>query len=259
MTSAYQEQMTLFNETKTGKDSIDIVAVQFQDKYAPERFRGMEYSYFTLVPLTVGDVVIVPTKYGNGVARVSRTGITESEVDNKILPQMLTINQLPTGKRVESERVDAIEGAMFVRLDIKRPSEFFWLAKIRGVNISKCCKQCFYGESESRLYYETIGRQTPKVIELNVMPHKNYVAYYLCGLSKGYNHRLNTHLAFICFPGENLHYETSQVDVVITNARRVEFEQYIPNPLGYFTNEQRKCRNWIFANYLRDGMVEQYS
>lgn len=150
----------------------------------------------------------------------------------------------------------AEEGAMSVKLDIKRPSEFFWLAKIKGVDISQCCKKCFIGGSESRLFHDTRSRG-PLKIELDVQPHPKFTAYYLCGLSKGYVHELNTHLAFVHMPGESLHYETPQVEVAITDARRIEFEHYVPNPLGNFTDWQRKCRNWIFANFLRDGMLAE--
>ena len=34
----------------------------------------------------------------------------------------------------------------------------------------------------------------------------------------------------------------------------IDFQSYQPHPEGEFTEEQRTCRNWIFANYLLDGM-----
>ena len=48
--------------------------------------------------------------------------------------------------------------------------------------------------------------------------------------------------------------ENDRIRLVITDARQIDFEGYKPNPEGEFTEEQRACRNWIFANYLLDGM-----
>ena len=146
---------------------------------------------------------------------------------------------------------------MKVSLDIKRASQFFWLCKIRSVDISRCCKKCFRGESEGRLYHGTAYGQTPRFIELEVEPAKKYVAYYLCGLSAGFKYENNTHVAFAHVPGELLQVETEQIKLEISNAKRIDFEgaDYTPEPPGEYTDEQRACRNWIFANYIRDGMV----
>ncbi len=66
---------------------MDIVSVKFQSKKNPEEFSGREYSYFTQIPLEIGDVVVAPTKGGGSAAIVSRTGILESEltIDAKLL------------------------------------------------------------------------------------------------------------------------------------------------------------------------------
>ena len=151
------------------------------------------------------------------------------------------------------------ETNMKIFLDIKVPSEFFWVRKIRDVNISKCCAECFIGDSDTRMYHSTKQRQTPQYIELEIEPAERYVAYYLCGLAKNYYYQNNTHIAFINAPGEVLRLETSQINVTISNARRIDFEGegYIPNPEGEYTKRQRTCRNWVFANYVRDKMQEQ--
>lgn len=59
---------------------MSIVSVQFQNKQNPEIFSGREYSYFTAIPLKAGDVVAVPTKNGEGKAKVVKIGIKESEL-----------------------------------------------------------------------------------------------------------------------------------------------------------------------------------
>ena len=57
---------------------MDIVSVQFQSKQNPEVFSGREYSYYTAIPLNVGDIVVVPTKTREGKAKVTKIGIRES-------------------------------------------------------------------------------------------------------------------------------------------------------------------------------------
>ena len=148
-------------------------------------------------------------------------------------------------------------GTMKISLNIKRPSEFFWVRKIRGVDISQCCAKCFIGESDTRMYHATTNGQTPRSVEMEVKPGAQYVAYYLCGLSKNYFYQNNTHVAFVYAPGEMLRVETSQIELTISNARQVDFQKYVPKPEGVYNQRQRTCRNWIFANYIRDGLLQQ--
>ncbi len=145
---------------------------------------------------------------------------------------------------------------MHLTLDVKRYHEFFWLHDIRQVNINACCAQCFIGGRDNRVYYGTL-RQPTAHIDIDVREHPKAKAYYLCGLSAGYNYWQNTHVAFIPAEGETVEMDTPNMHLVITNARKIEFEHYKPNPKGYFTNRQRRCRNWIFANYINDGFLEE--
>ena len=143
---------------------------------------------------------------------------------------------------------------MHLTLEVKRYHEFFWLRDIRRVDIYKCCAECFIGKRDSRVYYGTLHK--PKaLIDNDVKEDENAVAYYLCGLSAGYNWYQNTHVAFVPAPSERIDIENDNIKLTITDARRIDFEGYKPNPPGYFTNRQRKCRNWIFANYINDGML----
>lgn len=57
----------------------DIVCVQFKGRYRDE-YCGPAYTYRADVPLRVGDIVNVPTKYGDSEARVSRVNVPESEL-----------------------------------------------------------------------------------------------------------------------------------------------------------------------------------
>ena len=112
---------------------------------------------------------------------------------------------------------------MHLRLEIRKKCNFFWLRDIRDVDI--------------------MVRQSPRA-----------KAYYLCGLSDGFVWELNTHVAFVPDSNSEVHIENDRIKLDITNARRIHFWDYVPNPPGVYTKSQRTCRNWIFANYLKDGM-----
>lgn len=144
---------------------------------------------------------------------------------------------------------------MHLTLEVKQYNEFFWLRSIRAVNIYKCCAECFIGQKDNRVYYGTLHK--PKAfIDIEVRHDPKAVAYYLCGLSAGYNWYKNTHVAFVPAPGETVEIDNENIHLVITDARRVDFASYKPNPHGFFTQKQRTCRNWIFANYINDGMLK---
>ncbi|WP_418710783.1 hypothetical protein [Allofournierella sp.] len=74
---------------------MDIVAVQYEARMEPGVFGGREYTYFAEVPLQMGDVVHVPTKFGSSLARVVRVGIPEYRVDDKVKQIMRHITNKP--------------------------------------------------------------------------------------------------------------------------------------------------------------------
>ena len=142
---------------------------------------------------------------------------------------------------------------MHLRLEIRKKCNFFWLRDIRDVDISQCCAKCFIGAKDNRVYYGTLHKSRA-VVELDVIQHPAAKAYYLCGLSDGFVWELNTHVAFVPDSNSEVHVDNDRLKLDITNARRIYFWDYVPEPLGNFTNQQRHCRNWIFAHYVKDGM-----
>ena len=92
---------------------------------------------------------------------------------------------------------------MHLKLYVKRYHEFFWLRDIEAVNIYECCAKCFIGGRDSRVYYGTLRKNTA-MIDIEVKENPKAEAYYLCGLSQGYNWYENTHVAFIPAPGEKV-------------------------------------------------------
>ncbi len=142
---------------------------------------------------------------------------------------------------------------MQLRLEIRKRCNFFWLRDIREVDIETCCAKCFIGAKDNRIYYGTLYK-SKAVVDIIVNQHPKAKAYYLCGLSDGFKWELNTHVAFVPDSESNIHIENDRIKLDITNARRIHFWDYTPNPPGYYSQQQRTCRNWIFANYIKDGM-----
>lgn len=142
---------------------------------------------------------------------------------------------------------------MRLTLEIKKKCSFFWLRGIYNARIDRCCAKCFTADTFHEVYEGTRYKEKA-LVELDIVPDTKVKAYYLCGLSKGFRYDDNTHVAFVPCEGQNIEIENDRIRLVITDARRIDFESYQPNPVGEFTHEQRTCRNWIFANYLLDGM-----
>lgn len=62
----------------------EIVHVQFEDRSNPGYFSGGSYSYIADHGLAVGDLVKVPTKYGERRAKVVRTDVPIRELQCKV-------------------------------------------------------------------------------------------------------------------------------------------------------------------------------
>lgn len=70
----------------------NIVGVQYKNQYSGE-YTGRAYTYYTDIPLEVGDVVKCPTKAGETVGRVAEINISEGRIDERIAPFMKTITE----------------------------------------------------------------------------------------------------------------------------------------------------------------------
>lgn len=138
-------------------------------------------------------------------------------------------------------------------LEVKQKCSFFWLRAINGVRIDKCCAQCFKGTAFHDVYEQTRYKDHA-LVEMDVPLLVGAKAYYLCGLSRGMKYDYNTHVAFVPCKGESISVDNDRIRLEISDARRIDFEHYEPHPEGEFTEQQRSCRNWIFANYIKDGM-----
>ena len=138
-------------------------------------------------------------------------------------------------------------------LEIKQKCSFFWLRGIRKVRIDKCCAKCFTADTFDEVFENTRFKEKA-LVSIDIQPNNFVKAYYLCGLSRGFKYEHNTHVVFVPHNNRTISISNDRINLTIENARMIDFEKYTPSPEGEFTEQQRTCRNWIFANYILDGM-----
>ena len=61
-----------------------LVQVQFESRYKPGTYSGGAYTYIADHPLIVGDIVKVPTKYGESMAKVCRVNVPIPEIHCRV-------------------------------------------------------------------------------------------------------------------------------------------------------------------------------
>lgn len=60
---------------------LNIIGVEYEDKFKKKTFSGREYSYYSDIDLEIGDIIEVPTRFGKSIAQVTRTNIDEKEIE----------------------------------------------------------------------------------------------------------------------------------------------------------------------------------
>ncbi len=60
--------------------NTNIVGVKYEDNIYKKTFQGREYTYFSAVPLQVGDIVKAPTVYGVSNALVTSINVPEDKI-----------------------------------------------------------------------------------------------------------------------------------------------------------------------------------
>jgi hypothetical protein len=63
---------------------MSIVQVVFEDRRNPGTFHGGAYSYLADQPVAVGDIVNVPTKYGERNAKIVKTDVPVGEIGCRV-------------------------------------------------------------------------------------------------------------------------------------------------------------------------------
>lgn len=59
----------------------NIVTVKYEDDIYIKTFSGPEYTYYTTIPLSVGNIVKAPTKFGVSNALVTKVNIPEEKIE----------------------------------------------------------------------------------------------------------------------------------------------------------------------------------
>lgn len=75
---------------------MSIVSVQFKSRYS-DTYGGKEYAYLSDVPVSEGDIVKVPTKFGDTEAKVARVDVPESEIPSYMELKHITEAATPGG------------------------------------------------------------------------------------------------------------------------------------------------------------------
>lgn len=83
----------------------NIISVKYEDNYMPKTFSGKSYSYYTAIPLKVGDLVIAPTQNGNKIARVSAIDIPEYKVEFFKSSLKLITDKIDREKYLQSNKI----------------------------------------------------------------------------------------------------------------------------------------------------------
>lgn len=83
----------------------NIISVKYEDNYIPKTFSGKAYSYYTAIPLVVGDLVIAPTQNGDKIARVSEINIPEYKVEFFKSSLKLITNKIDREKYLQSNEI----------------------------------------------------------------------------------------------------------------------------------------------------------
>ncbi len=86
----------------------NIVCVKYEDSIYKKTFSGREYSYYTIVPLKKGDIVIAPTKNGISNALVTSVDVPKEKIESiKDVLKTITIkmNKELFLKNVSKERM----------------------------------------------------------------------------------------------------------------------------------------------------------
>lgn len=58
----------------------NIISVKYEDDIYKKTFKGREYSYYTIIPLNIGDIVKAPTAHGVSNALVTNINVPEEKI-----------------------------------------------------------------------------------------------------------------------------------------------------------------------------------
>lgn len=135
---------------------------------------------------------------------------------------------------------------MRIRVEVKSNRYLYlWIKYVIGFDIAKHCAKCLLGKYSKLIPYrsQTSGRVYEGVLNEHEAPY-----LYLCGVTP--IHSENLHIAFQFSAGETIDYEDENIQVRITDAKRLPIPPTMKNfPLSFNT-----CRNFQFGyHYFYDA------
>ena len=133
------------------------------------------------------------------------------------------------------------------KMKIEKDFKYLWLKYIVDVNLNTHCANCLVGNYSKKI------KKVKGTYENIILNEYNSNFYYLCGVSFPFVYENNFHLAFKYCKGELLKYSSNGIEIEIEDAVALPVSKKfidIQHPKAKFKSYS-SCRNWQFANYLK--------
>ncbi|MCJ7820516.1 MAG: hypothetical protein MUP53_04880 [Bacteroidales bacterium] len=140
------------------------------------------------------------------------------------------------------------------RLELKKTYRIEWLRYITGVDLTQHCMKSFLGHNDPRI--KGYGRG---YYDINLK--EGYQYYYFCAVHEDWIWKNNIHIAFREKTGSKIIIDNEKVKCEIENAEGIPITiNAIDRNLPQASNELfYTCRNWMFANMIKNTFTSQNS
>jgi hypothetical protein len=138
------------------------------------------------------------------------------------------------------------------RLELKKTYRIEWLRYITGVNLSEHCMKAFLGTNDPRIKGYKKG-----YYDINLK--EGYQYYYFCAVHEDWIWKNNVHIAFREKTGSRIIIDNERVNCLIENAEGIPIynTSIDPNHPQAHNKLFNTCRNWMFANMIKNTFVTQ--
>ena len=138
------------------------------------------------------------------------------------------------------------------RLELKKTYRIEWLRYITGVNLSEHCMKAFLGTNDPR-----IKGYKREYYDINLK--EGFLYYYFCAVHEDWIWKNNVHIAFREKTGSRIIIDNERVNCLIENAEGIPIynTSIDPNHPQAYNKLFNTCRNWMFANMIKNTFVTQ--
>lgn len=128
---------------------------------------------------------------------------------------------------------------------VENSFKYLWLKEVTGVDLMQHCARCLLGD-----YIESINTTQKEFYDIELSNN----IHYLCGVAFPFNYDNNFHLAFRPKEDSFVYYTSNGITIEIEGAERLPISLEHINPLHPKAKfkSYNTCRNWQFANYLKN-------